>query len=55
MTDAPFTRAARAQTMLRDFEKLRRVIRSEGTPDIQDAWDKCERWVGLINPNEGQP
>ena len=51
----PFVRAARAQTMLRDFAKLRREIRAT-VPDpvkIANAWDDCERWVDLIDPNAG--
>lgn len=51
----PFVRAARAQTMLRDFAKLREEIRAT-IPDplrILDAWEPCERWVDLIDPNAG--
>lgn len=27
---------------------LRKAIQKEGTPDIQDAWDRCEPWVDGI-------
>ena len=50
----PFIRPSRAQTMLRDFDRLRKAIRSEGTEAIQDAWDKCERWTSCIDPNAGE-
>lgn len=31
--------------MIREIETLRLVIRSEGTPAIQDAWDKVEQHI----------
>ena len=49
---APFIRAARAETMLRDFNRLRRAIRMDH--DIiaaEKALDNCERWIGCIDPN----
>jgi hypothetical protein len=41
----PFLTAARAETVLRDFERLRQAIRSHDTEAIESAWEKCERWV----------
>lgn len=29
-------------------QALRDAIRAEGTPAIQDAWDRCEPWVDRI-------
>lgn len=46
-----FMRPARAQTMLRDFERLRQAIRSHDPEATEAAWDKCERWVSCIDPN----
>jgi len=31
--------------MIRQIDELRRAIRSEGTPAIQDAWDKVEEHI----------
>lgn len=31
-----------------DFNKLRIAVRQEGTPEIQEAWDKVERWLGHV-------
>lgn len=31
--------------MIRQVEALRRVIREQGTPEIQDAWDKVEEHI----------
>ena len=31
--------------MIRQIEDLRQVIRSEGTPAIQNAWDKVEEHI----------
>lgn len=44
----PFITAARAQTMLRDFEKLRTAIRSHDSFSAEDAFDKCERWIDQL-------
>lgn len=30
------------------FNELRRVIRKEGTPDIQDAWDRVEPCLDIV-------
>lgn len=48
MTDQPFVRGAMAQTMLRDFERLRRSIRAHDSEATEEAWDKCERWVSQL-------
>lgn len=48
----PFVNVARAQTMLRDFDRLRAAIRSHDTEATEAAWDKCERWVDCINPSQ---
>lgn len=34
--------------MHRQWNDLRTAIRSEGTPAIQDAWDKVEEWSGFV-------
>lgn len=31
--------------MIQDVEKLRQLIRAQGTPEIQDAWDKVEEHI----------
>jgi hypothetical protein len=31
--------------MIRQIEELRQAIRAEGTPAIQDAWDKVEEHI----------
>lgn len=46
----PFIRAAKFETMMRDFNRLREACRSQGTPDVQEAWDKCERWLWAVTP-----
>ena len=56
MTDAKesatFVTAARAQTMLRDFDRLRDAIRSHDSFATEAAWEKCERWVSQLKPGE---
>jgi hypothetical protein len=34
----------------RYIERLRKVIRAEGTPAIQEAWDKMEPHVSVFLP-----
>lgn len=51
MTVQPFVGAAKVETMMKDFNRLRAAIRSHDTVATETAWDKCERWVGCINPN----
>jgi len=43
-----FMRAAKTETMLRDFNKLREAIRSHDTFATEAAWDSCERWVSQL-------
>jgi hypothetical protein len=35
-------------TIYRYIERLRKAIRSEGTPAIQEAWDKLEPHVSIF-------
>lgn len=35
----------RVDRMLRDMNVLRQTIRAEGTPAIQDAWDRVEECI----------
>jgi hypothetical protein len=35
-------------TIYKYIERLRKVIRSEGTPAIQEAWDKLEPHVSVF-------
>lgn len=45
-----FVGLAKVQTMRKDFDTLRRAIKSDH--DIEaadDAWDNCERWLGCID------
>lgn len=52
----PFVNVSRAQTMLRDFNRLRRAIRKEFDIEAAEAaLDRCERWFDLIDPNPGCP
>lgn len=37
----------------RAVNELRTLIRREGTPDIQSAWDRCEPWLDRIFTNTG--
>ena len=51
----PFVHGAKVETMLRDWQRLRDAIRQHGTPEIQDAWDDCERWISAVTPEtEGE-
>ncbi|MFV1593320.1 hypothetical protein VWZ88_12735 [Phaeobacter sp. JH20_36] len=51
--EAPdFVHHARAETMLQDFARLRKAIRTDHDIEAADrALDKCERWFACINPN----
>ena len=40
----------KAITIYRYIERLRKTIRSEGTPAIQEAWDKLEPHVSVFLP-----
>jgi len=46
----PFVTAAKAQTMLRDFDALRQAIRAHDSFAAEAAWDRCERWVDQLRP-----
>lgn len=47
-----FIGLARVETMLKDFDRLRRAIRTEHDIEAAErALDKCERWFACINPN----
>ena len=39
-------------TVYKKIENLRRIIRAEGTPAVQDAWDQIEQHVSIFM-NEG--
>jgi len=46
-----FVTAARAQTMLRDFDALRKAIRTwDDHAEIERLWNRCERWVDQLRP-----
>ncbi len=48
-----FIGLARVETMLRDFNALRRAIRTEHDIEAAEAaLDRCERWFSCINPNQ---
>jgi len=42
-------------TIYKYIERLRKVIRSEGTPAIQEAWDKLEPHVSVFLPDVDKP
>lgn len=52
MTD-PFVRASMAQTMMRDFNRLREAIRSHDSVKAEAAFDKCERWIDQLEVKTG--
>lgn len=54
MADSPFLGAAKAQTMLRDFDRLRTAIRAHDSFAVEAAWEKCERWVDQLRPVTGK-
>jgi len=39
-------------TIIRKIERLRKAIRQEGTPAIQDAWDEMEPHVSAFIKGE---
>lgn len=43
-----FARAAMSETMLRDFNALRKAIREHDSFASEAAWEKCERWVSQL-------
>lgn len=38
----------RTVTIINKIERLRRAIRSEGSPAVQDAWDQLEPHVSIF-------
>ena len=46
----PFLNAAKAQTMLRDFDNLRAAIHAHDSFAAEDAFCKCERWIDQLRP-----
>jgi hypothetical protein len=42
-------------TIYKYIERLRKVIRSEGTPAIQEAWDKLEPHVSIFINDVDKP
>lgn len=48
--ETPFLGAAKAQTMLRDFDRLRQAIRAHDSFATEAAWENCERWVDQLRP-----
>lgn len=43
---------AKIVTLRRDVDDLRTAIRAEGTENVQDCWDKVERWVDEVFKTE---
>lgn len=41
---------AKLSTILRDFDAHRRAVRSHDTEQSEITWDRCERWLGAIDP-----
>lgn len=39
---------ARISTIIRDFNDLRKAIRSHDTEATEAAWERCERWLGFV-------
>ena len=35
------------ETVRRDFDALRKAIRSHNSEETEEAWERCERWIGL--------
>ena len=38
----------RAVTIYNKINRLRRIIREEGSPRVQDAWDEIEPYVSMF-------
>lgn len=52
VTDQLFIGLARVQTMLRDFNRLRKAIRVDHDIEAaEEALDMCERWFDCLSPN----
>lgn len=43
--DRPRYGRRRIDRMLREWDTLRHIIASEGTPAVQEAFDACEEWI----------
>lgn len=54
MSRQPFVQGAKAQTMLRDFARLRKAIRGHDSFAAEAAWEDCERWVDQLRPMTGR-
>ena len=48
MTDTPRHGNVRVFKILRDLGRLRDVVRAEGSPAIQDAFDRMEPWWDAV-------
>ncbi len=46
---------AKVTTIYRDFNKLRKAIRSWDPEATEAAWEKCERWLAFIYENRTEP
>jgi len=42
----------RVVKMFNQINDLRKLIRSEGTPSIQEAWDKVEEHIDFVYANQ---
>ncbi|MFX4298544.1 hypothetical protein [Pseudosulfitobacter pseudonitzschiae] len=39
---------AKIVTLRRDVDALRKAIRAEGSENVQECWEKVERWVDRV-------
>ncbi|WP_333846934.1 hypothetical protein [Phaeobacter italicus] len=57
MTDkdtSEFVGNARVETMLRDFNRLRKALQIDHDLEAaEEAFAMCERWIACISPNRG--
>ena len=51
----PFIGAAKVETMLTDFNRLRTAVRNYDPEETEKAFEKCERWIDCINPTASKP
>ena len=54
MTLRPFVNGAKVETMRRDFDVLRKSIRRHDPEATERAWERCERWLGAVEPSTGR-
>ncbi len=48
MTDLPDRYGrTKMETVRRDFDALRKAIRAHNSEATEEAWERCERWIGL--------